>query len=232
MDKSTKWIIAGLVVVFVGLVAATQLLNRNDNKIAYDTTTIIPANEESGNIAETVSGDVDAPAKLVVYTDYQCNNCASLIPDLNELIEEYDGKLAIIYRIMVMSYHQNGRAAAAAALAAAQQGYWEEYKELLYTKQDDWFESDATKRQEQFEEYFKEASKNKGDLDKFREDMSSDAVSKKIAFDDKLSDRDDVQWTPYIMFDGELISQQEVKTRPELLNKIREKIDAKLEASE
>lgn len=229
MNKSTKWIVTGLIVAFIGLVAATQLLHqKNDTFSGYDTTTVIPANDQSGGFEETVSGDINAPAKLVVYTDYQCNNCASLIPDLNELIDEYDGKLAVIYRVMIMSYHQNGRAAAAAALAAANQGYWEDFKELLYNEQDDWAGSSAEERQKQFEEYFKKASKNKGDLEKFRADMESDAVSKKIAFDDKLAERDKVQWTPYIMFDGELISQEEVKTRPELLNKIREKVDAKL----
>ncbi len=229
MNKSTKWIVVGLVAVFIGLVVATQLLNqKNYTFSSYDTTTIISADDQSGGFEETISGDINAPAKLVVYTDYQCNNCASLVPDLNELIDEYDGKLAVIYRVMIMSYHQNGRAAAAAALAAANQGYWEEFKELLYDKQDDWAGSSAEKRQEQFEEYFKKASKDKGDLEKFRADMESDAVSKKIAFDDKLAEQDKVQWTPYIMFDGELISQQEVKTRPELINKIREKVDAKL----
>lgn len=229
MNKSTKWIIAALIVVFAGLVAATHFLNRQSDVVRdYDTTTVIPADEQSGNLAETISGDENAPVKLVVYSDYQCNNCASLMPDLKKLIEDYDGKLAIINRIMVMSYHQNGRAAAAAALAAAEQGCWEEFKELLYGQQDEWASSDADLRQEQFEGYFKKASKDKGDLEKFRADMESDVVSRKIAFDDKLADHDGVEWTPYVMLDGEVISQQEIKTRPEFIEKIREKIDAKL----
>lgn len=230
MNKSTKWIILGLIVAFVGLVTATQLLNRSN--YPYNTADIIPADEASGNLPETVSGNTDAPAKLVVYSDYQCNNCADLMPDLNDLIEEYDGKLAIVNRIMVMSYHQNGHAAAAAALAAANQGYWSEFKELLYTDQNSWAGLDSAAAEKKFEEYFKKASNNKGDLEKFREDKKSEAVEKKIEFDDKVADHDGVQWTPYIMFDGELISQQDVKTRAELLEKIREKIDAKLEKSE
>lgn len=229
MNKSTKWIIVALIVGFVGLVAATHFLNQqNDTMRAYDTTTVIAADEKSGGIEETISGSKDAPAKLVVYTDYQCNNCADLIPDLNDLVKEYDGKLAIIYRIMVMSYHQNGRAAAAAALAAAQQGYWEKFKELLYTNQKEWASSDAGLRQEQFDGYFKKASDGKGDLDKFHADMESEAVSKKISFDDKLAEHDKVQWTPYLMFDGELVSQEDAKTRPQLMENIRAKVDAKL----
>jgi len=229
MNKSTKWIIAALIVVFVGLVAATHFLNQqNDTVRNYDTTEIISADEQSGNLPETISGDENAPVKLVVYTDYQCNNCASLMPDLDELIDEYDGKLAIINRVMIMSYHQNGRAAAAAALAAAEQGYWKEFKDLLYSQQDEWASSDAELRQEQFEGYFKKASDGKGDLDKFRSDIESEAVAKKISFDDKLADHDKVEWTPYVMLDGEVISQQDIKTRPEFLEKIREKIDAKL----
>ena len=72
MNKSTKWIVVGLVAVFIGLVVATQLLNqKNYTFSSYDTTTIISADDQSGGFEETISGDINAPAKLVVYTDYQ-----------------------------------------------------------------------------------------------------------------------------------------------------------------
>lgn len=225
-NKSTFWIVGALIVAFAGLLIVTNLQEKS--KVDYDLTTIIPADKNSGEIAELVNGNPDAPVILVEYGDYQCTACAPMNPYINELIEEYDGKLAVVFRTMIMSYHQNGRAAAAAALAANEQGYWKEYKDILYEKQDDWYESDASKRQEQFEEYFVEVSNGEGDLEKFRADIQSDAVSKKISFDDTLSEEAGVEWTPYFTLDGELISQRNIGT-DEFLNNLRAKIDAKLE---
>lgn len=74
-------------------------------------------------------------------------------------------------------------AAASAANAAALQGYWKPYKDLLFANQSDWFYSTGNELQQQLETYFEKASDGKGDLTKFREDMKSEKVAKKIAFD-------------------------------------------------
>lgn len=226
-NKSTFLIIGILVVVFAGLLVLTKMQEKS--KVEYDLSTIIPADQNSGGIEELVNGDPDAPVILVEYGDYQCTACAPFNPYVNELVEEYDGKLAVVFRTMIMSYHQNGRAAAAAALAANEQGYWKKYKDILYEKQDDWYESDAGTRQEQFEQYFKDVSGGKGDLEKFRADMQSEAVDKKISFDNNLSEKAGVEWTPYFTLDGELVSQRNI-SKDEFLNNLRAKIDAKLES--
>ena len=109
-------------------------------------------------------------------------------PKINALVEEYDGKVAVVFRTEIMDYHQNGTAAASAALAAAKQGYWQEYKDLLFTNQNDWYYSDVQQRQSQFEEYFTKASGGKGDLAQFREDMGSKEVSQNISFDAGMAD--------------------------------------------
>ena len=66
-------------------------------------------------------------------------------------------------------------------------------------------------------------------MKKFREDMASEAVKKKIDFDAKISDKMDIQWTPTFYIGDELIDQRKI-TRDEFLQKLRDKIDAELEA--
>lgn len=228
MDKKNWIIIAAIIAAFGALVAISVVQNHSGVDYSqYNLQNIIPADENSGELAENISGNPDAPIIIYEYGDYQCTACAPINPYINEIIEDYDGKVAVVLRTYIMDYHQNGTAAASAANAAAIQGYWEEYKNLLYSNQDDWYYSDTNERQQQFEQYFIEASDGKGDLEKFRSDMQSKAVSQKISFDRQLSQLANVEWTPTFYLDGELIDQRGMNTN-DFLNTLRNKIDEML----
>ena len=220
--------IVGIVLAFVALIAITQLQNKADiDYEAYDLNSVIAADENTGGLAENVDGDPDAPVLLYEYGDYQCTACAPMNPYINELLEEYDGKVAVVFRTYIMSYHDNGVAAASAANAAAIQGYWKEYKDLLYETQNDWYYAEGDERQQMFEQYFEQATDGKGDLEQFRQDMGSKEVAQKIKFDSALSERVGLEWTPSFYLDGELLDQRNITTS-EFLDLLREKIDAKL----
>lgn len=148
MNKKTGIVIGVLVAAFLALVGITvwqrsqeksnlgtysleeiTTLADSKNYDNYDLTKVIKADANSGNMPENVNGDPDAPVVIVEYADYQCNYCAPMNPYVNKIVEEYDGKVAVVLRTYILSYHNNGVAAAAAANAAALQGYWKEYKE-------------------------------------------------------------------------------------------------------
>ena len=220
--------IVGIVLAFVALIAITQLQNKSDiDYEAYDLNSVIAADENTGGLAENVDGDPEAPVLLYEYGDYQCTACAPMNPYINELLEEYDGKVAVVFRTYIMSYHDNGVAAASAANAAAIQGYWKEYKDLLYETQNDWYYAEGDERQQMFEQYFEQATGGKGDLEQFRQDMGSKEVAQKIKFDAALSERVGLEWTPSFYLDGELLDQRNITTS-EFMDLLREKIDAKL----
>lgn len=220
--------IVGIVLAFVALIAITQLQNKADIDYgAYDLNSVIAADENTGGLAENVDGDPDAPVLLYEYGDYQCTACAPMNPHINELLEEYDGKVAVVFRTYIMSYHDNGMAAASAANAAAIQGYWKEYKDLLYETQNDWYYAEGDERQQMFEQYFEQVTDGKGDLEQFRQDMGSKEVAQKIKFDAALSERVGLEWTPSFYLDGELLDQRNITTS-EFMDLLREKIDAKL----
>ncbi len=248
MNKKTGIVIGVLVAAFLALVGIT-LWQRSQEKVnlgtysleevttladsknfdGYDLTKVIKADENSGNMPENVNGDPNAPVVIIEYADYQCNYCAPMNPYVNKIVEEYDGKVAVVLRTYILSYHNNGVAAAAAANAAALQGYWKEYKDLLFANQDEWFYSGEAKRQEQFERYFASASNGEGDLEKFREDMKSDAVKNKIAFDLGIGNKIDVGGTPYFYLDGEWIENSGGLTQAQYADVLRKAIDAKLD---
>lgn len=200
-------VIGVLVVALLGV--ATYVIIDGNNKATdfndYDFYSIIGPDASNGNIGDHVKGNPDAPVLIFEYADYQCPGCASINPKVNKVIEQLDGKLAVVYRNFLLSYHQNGTAAASAAEAAGLQGYWKEYADKLFSTQAEWEYASASERTTLFNQYFEEVSDGKGDLEKFNSDIASENVSKKINFDMGIAKRIDVQGTPAFYVDGQWI---------------------------
>lgn len=118
MEKKT-WVIIGIIVAAFGALIGLTLASGNKlvpvNADDYNLAEVIPASAASGEMSENIVGNPDAPVKIFEYADYQCEGCAANNPQLNKLVEEYDGKVALVFRGYVISYHQNGTAAASAA---------------------------------------------------------------------------------------------------------------------
>ena len=211
---SAKWVVVGVAIVaFIGVM--TWLVIDGNNKATdfdkYNFNSLIEADVHNGGIGDHVKKDKDGsykgePVYIIEYADFQCPGCASLNPKVNQIVDELDGKLAIVYRSYLLSYHQNATAAASAAEAAGLQGYWKEYADKLFAGQSEWEYKSGSERTEIFERYFREVSEGKGDMDKFRKDIASDAVSKKISFDMGVGKRVGIEGTPAFYIDGQLIA--------------------------
>lgn len=218
--------------VLIGL-ATWSLMDKKANEVdynKYDFNSIISGNDDNGGIGDHVKGDKNAPVIIVEYADFQCPGCASVNPRVNKLVEEYKGKLAVVYRNYLLSYHQNGTAAASAAEAAGLQGYWKEYTDMLFANQSNWEDIEADEREMTFSSLFEGVSDGQGDVDKFKADMKSKEVSKKISFDMGIGKKVDLPGTPAFYLDGEYIDLSSGKTEEDFYNTMRKKIDAKLKA--
>ncbi len=205
---SVAGVIIGVLAVALLTVATIAIVNGNNNATNfddYDFYSVIEPSDANGNIGDHVKGSKDAPVLIFEYADYQCPGCASINPRVNKAIEQSDGKLAIVYRSFLLSYHQNGTAAASAAEAAGLQGYWKEYADKLFSSQSEWEYASASDRTNYFDSYFEEVSDGKGDLEKFNADIASANVSKKIEFDMGVGKRVGVEGTPAFYVDGQLI---------------------------
>ena len=199
----------GIIAVVAFLIIAGFLVIDGNNKATnyndYDFYSVIEPDEHNGYIGDNVKGDPQAPVLIFEYADFQCPGCASINPRVNSAIEKADGKLAIVYRNFILSYHQNGTAAASAAQAAGLQGYYRAYADKLFSEQAEWEYASASERTALFQKYFTEVSNGEGDLEKFNSDLASESVSKKISFDMGIAKRVDIASTPAFYIDDQLI---------------------------
>ncbi len=78
-------------------------------------------------------GPKDAPITLVEFSDFQCPFCKKVQPTLEELFEEYDGKLRWVFKDLPLTRIHSGavRAAEAARCAGEQEKFWE-YRDALF----------------------------------------------------------------------------------------------------
>ena len=205
---SVVGVIVGVVVVALLGIATFAVIDGNNKATDYkdyDFNSVIEPTSNNGGIGDHVKGDKNAPVLIFEYADFQCPACASMNARVNKVVEDMGGKVAVVYRNFLLSYHQNGTAAASAAEAAGLQGNWKQYADKLFSEQSEWEYASASKRTEYFNKYFEEVTEGKGDLDKFNADIASDAVSKKISFDMGIGRRIDVAGTPAFYIDGQLI---------------------------
>jgi protein-disulfide isomerase len=71
-------------------------------------------------------GEPDAPVSMVLYGDYESEECVKVHKIIVKLLEEYDRKLKFNFRHFPLTQiHQHAHKAAEAAVAAAQEGkFW------------------------------------------------------------------------------------------------------------
>lgn len=226
-------IIAGIFVLFGGfLIWSRSVIKESTDFAAYDANAYIAADEQNGGIGDHVKGGDIETAKVVVYeyADYQCPYCATLNPYISDMLEDFGGEVVVVFRSYNMSYHENSKAASAAAEAAALQGYYELYADYLFANQSDWEYASISERTDRFVDYFNTVTNGQGDLEKFRADMSSPEVAKKIAFDNGIAIENEVPGTPAFYLDGERIDYSGTETTNDAVAYIREQIQAKLDA--
>jgi len=202
------WIIFSVVVVGLlgGLVAYTRSTNPAIDVSGVNNNSTLKAIPESGNIADHIEGKTDSKVVLIEYGDYQCPSCGSAYPNVNTLMNEYSDRVALIFRnFPLTSIHPNAKVAAASAEAAGLQGkYWEMHN-VLYENQKSWETLDATKRVDAFVGY---ANQLGLDTTKFKTDLSSTDINKKITYDMTLGKANGVDATPTFFLNGEKLDEE------------------------
>ena len=196
-------IIVGLVVAAVIGVICLAIFKAD--KYPTNADVIYEPSEQTGFIAEKIVGDPDK-AELIIYeyADYGCSHCADWNKTINETMEKYAGKIALVFRSFDIGF-QNGPEAARAATAAQIQGYFKEYKDLLFSNQAEWSYAEGAELDELFVKYFEKVSGGVGDVTKFKEDIKSDAVKTRLKFEQNMGKKVKLAGTPMFRIDGETI---------------------------
>lgn len=204
--NTKTWIIFGVACVALlgGLIAFSKKDQSGIDLSSVNAKAIIPTSDQSGNIADHVEGDPKSKVVLIEYGDFQCPSCGGAHPGVKKITEDYGDKIAFVFRnFPLTTIHPNALAASAAAEAAGVQGkYWEMHN-ILYEQQNSWSNASSEERTTKFVTFAKQLGL---DETKFRENIASDTVAKKISFDQATGKKLEVSATPSFFLNGEKVN--------------------------
>jgi protein-disulfide isomerase len=80
-------------------------------------------------------GPANAPVTIVAFSDFECPFCSRVLPALKQIEEQYKDKVRIAFKHQPLPFHANAKPAAAASMAAHEQGKFWEYHDKLFANQ-------------------------------------------------------------------------------------------------
>jgi len=125
-----------------------------------------------------ILGNPDAPVTLEEFGDFQCPPCGTLSGPINQLEQDYRPRLRIIFRHFPLTMHRHAREAALASEAAGRQGQFWQMHDVLYREQAVW--SEAADVRPLFDTY---AGMLGLKIDRFKKDMESEEVNRRVTAD-------------------------------------------------
>lgn len=191
-----SWII--FAAVCVAILGGLVFFSKQDavDVSAVNATSVLPASESNGQIADHTFGKKDSAVVIYEYGDYQCPGCSQAAPIIKQLAEKYKDKVGLVFRnYPLTTIHPNALAAASAAEAAGLQGKYWEMHDKLYSAQQLWKNLSVTERTDYFTSIAQELNL---DTKKYKADVESTVVRKKIDFDIALAKKQKVTGTPAI----------------------------------
>ena len=230
MNKFTVVAILVILALFGGLIVWTTAHKEEKPTSVkdYDSTKIIAADDNNGNIEDHVRGNADAKVIVVEYADLQCPGSAAAMPNIHKLYEQYGDRVAFLYRNFPISGHQNARAAAAAAESAGFQNHYWDMVETIYANRADWISESGSSRTAVFVSLFKDIAPD-GDVAKFEKDMGDAKIETKINFDYSMGrEVDKVTATPAFYVNGRAIDVSSADTQEDLKKLIETTIHEEL----
>ena len=141
-------------------------------------------------------GPANAKVILVEFSDFQCPFCARVTATLSQIRQVYGEEVAIVFKNLPLAMHSKAKAAAAAAEAAHRQGKFWEMHDLIF----------ANQREMSPQKYEQYAQQLGLDMDRFRKDVASAAVKKKVDADAAEAARLGVTGTPGFFVNGRFLS--------------------------
>ncbi|MHB8875771.1 MAG: DsbA family protein [Myxococcaceae bacterium] len=142
--------------------------------------------------ASPAKGPANAPVTIIAFSDFQCPFCSRVVPTLKQIEDTYKGKVKIAFKNQPLPFHNNARPAAAASLAANEQGkFWEMHDKL--------FANQGALDRPSLEKYAQELGL---DMGKFRQALDSNKFEAQIAADSQEGNRVGANGTPTFFING------------------------------
>jgi protein-disulfide isomerase len=81
---------------------------------------------------DSCKGAKDALVTLVEFSEFQCPFCGRVLPTMQEVLKNYEGKVRVCFKHSPLPFHKDAVPASIAALEAKQQGkFWEMHDKLF-----------------------------------------------------------------------------------------------------
>jgi protein-disulfide isomerase len=139
-----------------------------------------------------VKGPKNAPITIVAFSDFECPFCSRVLPTLKQIEDQYGNKVKVAFKNQPLPFHANAKPAAAAALAAHEQGkFWEMHDKL--------FANQRALDRASLEKYAQELGLN---VDKFKAALDSGKFNAQIDADAAEGQRLGASGTPTFFING------------------------------
>ncbi|PZR75217.1 MAG: disulfide bond formation protein DsbA [Chthoniobacterales bacterium] len=160
-------------------------------------------------------GSRKAPVALEEFGDFECMPCSLFWPVLKQAQKEYGDRLSVTFREYPLTKHTHALDAARAAEAAGLQGRFWEMHDALYGDRLLWLGAGDTRAA-----LILCASHVEIDLERFKKDLDSEEVSKRIAADRERVASLELDRTPAVFVNGDRLT-----TAPITIEILRAAID-------
>jgi len=139
-----------------------------------------------------VRGAPMAKVSIVEFSDFECPHCGAAHPALARVLEEFPGKVNLVFKHFPLDSHKNAAPAARAAVAAQSQGKFWELADAMFEHQ-----------RELSADKVRSLAKEVGlDVAKFEADVASPAVQQRVEQDKKDGTALGIQGTPTLFVNG------------------------------
>lgn len=143
-----------------------------------------------------VKGPKDAKVTIVEFTDYQCPFCSRANAVLPQIEKAYGKDVRIAVRHLPLSFHKDAHLASQAAFAAAEQGKFWEFHDLMFANQ-------RELKREHLEKYAAEVGLN---MNKFKAALDSGKFKARVDEEAAAAAKVGARGTPAFFINGKLVS--------------------------
>jgi len=144
-------------------------------------------------------GPANAAITLVEFSDFQCPYCARLAPILDSVARAFPQDVRLVFKNFPLSFHAQARSAAAAAIAAGNQGKFFEFRARVMPEFRNLNES----------LYLAVAQELGLDMNRFRRDMVlTPELNARLDADIETGRQIGVEGTPTVFVNGRLVQER------------------------
>jgi protein-disulfide isomerase len=141
MKRTTKINLSLAAGLIVAVLASAFVISRAQPDATVDADTVTVVAENSHRLDTAPDGSV----VFTEFLDFECEVCLAVHPYVEQLREEYPGRVTFVTRYFPIPAHKNSMNAAAAVEAAAQQGQFEAMYQRMFETQTQWGEQQDSK---------------------------------------------------------------------------------------